>query len=105
MLYIAKIIIVLLHTKKTNIICFFQHYLLTLQHNYTICNHFYRKIYFAIESTPNPIVLQMLEANNLLSDYFANKAEEAIDSLWDEDKITAETIEEWKYEHMRVLIE
>ena len=47
----------------------------------------------------------MLEANNLLSDYFANKAEEAIDSLWDEDKITAETIEEWKYEHMRVLIE
>lgn len=34
-----------------------------------------------MESTLNPIVLQMLEANNLLSDYFANKAEEAIDSL------------------------
>lgn len=36
-----------------------------------------------------------------ISDYFAKKAEDAIDALWDEGKITEETIESWKYEHMR----
>lgn len=38
---------------------------------------------------------------NLISDYFAEKAEKAIEQLWDEGKINMQTIETWKGEHMR----
>lgn len=41
------------------------------------------------------------EIKEILSQYFARKAEEAIDKLWDEDKINDEVIEQWKNEHMR----
>lgn len=43
----------------------------------------------------------MKAIRDLISDYSAQKAEDAIDALWDEGKITSETIENWKYEHMR----
>ena len=32
---------------------------------------------------------------NMLARYFAEKAQKAIDALWDEGKINEETIEEW----------
>lgn len=41
------------------------------------------------------------EIKEMLSQYFARKAEEAIDKLWEEGKINEEVIEEWKNEHMR----
>jgi len=43
----------------------------------------------------------MDEINEILSDYFARKAEEAIDKLWKDNKINDQVIEEWKNEHMR----
>lgn len=35
------------------------------------------------------------------SRYFAQKAIDAADALWDEGLIDEETIEQWKHEHMR----
>lgn len=35
------------------------------------------------------------------SRYFAQKAIDAADALWDEGLIDKETIEQWKHEHMR----
>ena len=39
---------------------------------------------------------------NMLARYFAEKAQKAIDALWDEGNINEETIEEWGKEHMRM---
>ena len=36
-----------------------------------------------------------------LAQYFAKKAQKAIDALWDEGVISSDTIEEWGEEHMR----
>lgn len=44
---------------------------------------------------------QMEEINMLLSQYFAKKAFDAADKLWDEGFIGEQMIEEWKEEHMR----
>ena len=39
---------------------------------------------------------------NMLARYFAEKAQQAIDALWDEGKINEETLDEWGKEHMRM---
>ena len=44
---------------------------------------------------------QMAEISDLLSRYFAEKAMNELDKLWDEGKINDQTIEDWKHEHMR----
>jgi len=44
---------------------------------------------------------QMKEINDLLSAYFAKKAVEAADKLWDKGEIDENTIERWRNEHMR----
>lgn len=44
---------------------------------------------------------QMKEISELLSSYFAQKAVEAADRLWEDGQIDSQTIEEWKGEHMR----
>lgn len=44
---------------------------------------------------------QMKEINDLLSAYFAKKAVEEADRLWNDGKISGQTIEEWKGEHLR----
>ena len=44
---------------------------------------------------------ELNEFKNLLSHYFAQKAQKAIDALWDEGVINEETIEQWGKEHMR----
>ena len=36
-----------------------------------------------------------------LAQYYADKAEEAIDKLWEEGTINDSVIEDWKNEHMR----
>lgn len=38
---------------------------------------------------------------NMISDYFAKKAEKAIEEMWNDGKIDLHTIDSWKNEHMR----
>lgn len=42
------------------------------------------------------------EIRDMLSNYFAQKAEKAIDKLWDNGQINDLVIEEWKQEHLRI---
>ncbi len=44
---------------------------------------------------------EMNEIRQLLGRYFAKRAEDAIDRLWDEGIINNDVIEGWKNEHMR----
>ena len=44
---------------------------------------------------------ELNEFKDLVARYFAEKAQKAIDALWDEGVINADTIEEWGAEHMR----
>ena len=45
--------------------------------------------------------IEMDDIRRLLGQYFAKRAEDAIDRLWDEGKLNDEVIESWKNEHMR----
>ncbi|PWK23325.1 hypothetical protein LV89_03142 [Arcicella aurantiaca] len=44
---------------------------------------------------------QVLEIKQLLSNYFADKATEEMDRLWEENNWTEETMKEWSNEHLR----
>lgn len=44
---------------------------------------------------------ELIEFRNMLARYFADKAQKAIDALWDNGAINNDTIEEWGEEHMR----
>lgn len=41
------------------------------------------------------------EFKDLIARFFAEKAQRAIEALWDEGTINEETIEQWGTEHMR----
>ena len=41
------------------------------------------------------------EIKDMLSSYFAQKAEKEIDKLWDSGQIDNTVVEGWKHEHMR----
>ncbi len=41
------------------------------------------------------------EIKDMLSDYFALKAEKEIDQLWDDGQLNDQVVEEWKKEHLR----
>ena len=43
---------------------------------------------------------ELNEFKNVLAHYFANKAQKAIDALWDEGVINDETIEQWGQEQI-----
>lgn len=45
---------------------------------------------------------ELNEFKDLVAQYFAQKAQKAIDALWDEGKINSDTIEQWGTEHMRI---
>lgn len=45
--------------------------------------------------------VEMQDIRRLLGQYFAKRAEDAIDRLWDEGVLNNSVIEEWKSEHMR----
>jgi hypothetical protein len=45
--------------------------------------------------------VELNEFKNLLAHYFAQKAQKAIDALWDKGDINEQTIEQWGAEHMR----
>lgn len=44
---------------------------------------------------------ELNEFKDLVAHFFAQKAQKAIDALWDEGKISEETINQWDSEHMR----
>ena len=44
---------------------------------------------------------ELNEFKNLVAHFFAQKAQKAIDALWNEGIINEETIEQWGAEHMR----
>lgn len=44
---------------------------------------------------------EMQDIRRMLGQYFAKRAEDAIDRLWDEGVLNDSVIEEWKSEHMR----
>jgi len=45
--------------------------------------------------------VEMQDIRRMLGQYFAKRAEDALDRLWDEGVINEGAIEEWKHEHMR----
>ena len=45
--------------------------------------------------------VELNEFKSLLAHYFAQKAQKAIDALWDEGVINESTIQQWGQEHMR----
>jgi len=44
---------------------------------------------------------QLTEIRDLLANYFAQKATEEMDKLWEENDWDEETMEKWSQEHMR----
>ena len=44
---------------------------------------------------------EYMEFRNMLARYFADKAQKAIDAMWEKGEITAETIEQWGNTKMR----
>ena len=44
---------------------------------------------------------ELKEIRDVLARYFAQKAQRAVDALWEEGVINNETIEAWGEEHMR----
>jgi len=44
---------------------------------------------------------ELNEFKDLVADFFAQKAQKAIDELWDQGVINEKTIEQWGNEHMR----
>lgn len=45
--------------------------------------------------------VEMQDIRRLLGQYFAKRAEDAIERLWDEGVLNDSVMEEWKSEHMR----
>lgn len=45
---------------------------------------------------------QLLEVKYLLAKYFADKATQEMDKVWEEKGLTNETMETWLNEHLRV---
>ena len=43
----------------------------------------------------------MQDIRRLFGQYFAKRAEDALDRLWDEGVLDESVMEEWKNEHMR----
>ena len=44
---------------------------------------------------------EMQDIRRLFGQYFAKRAEDALDRLWDEGVLNEGVLEEWKHEHMR----
>ena len=45
--------------------------------------------------------VEMQDIRRILGQYFAKRAEDAIDRLWDEGVLNEDVMEDWKNEHMR----
>jgi len=56
---------------------------------------------FSIELPDN----QLIEIRDMLSKYFADKASDEMDRLWDENNWSDKTMDDWSNEHMRTKYE
>jgi hypothetical protein len=45
--------------------------------------------------------VEMQDIRRMIGQYFAKRAEDALDRLWDEGVLDESVMEEWKNEHMR----
>ena len=45
--------------------------------------------------------VEMQDIRRMLGQYFAKRAEDALDRLWDEGVLNDKVMEDWKSEHMR----
>ena len=45
---------------------------------------------------------QLIEIKNILAKYFAEKASDEMDKLWNENSWTNKTMENWSNEHLRM---
>ena len=45
--------------------------------------------------------VEMQDIRRMLGQYFAKRAEDALDRLWDVGVLNEQVMEEWKHEHMR----
>jgi len=48
---------------------------------------------------------QLIEIKDILSNYFANKASDEMDKLWEQNNWSNKTMEDWAEEHMRTKYE
>ena len=48
---------------------------------------------------------ELKEIKNLLAKYFADKASDEMDKLWEQNNWSSETIQEWSQEHLRTKYE
>lgn len=44
---------------------------------------------------------ELNEFRDLIARYFAEKAQKAIDKMWDEGQINENSVEQWGHEHLR----
>ena len=44
---------------------------------------------------------EMQDIRRMLGQYYAKRAEDALDRLWDEGVLNDKVMEKWKFEHMR----
>jgi len=44
---------------------------------------------------------EMQDIRRMLGQYFAKRAEDALDRLWDDGVLNEQVMEDWKHEHMR----
>lgn len=51
----------------------------------------------------NPTEQELTDIKNLIACYYADKASDEMDRLWEERGYTDETMQEWAKEHMRML--
>ncbi|MBC8043003.1 MAG: hypothetical protein IAF08_06115 [Rhizobacter sp.] len=49
----------------------------------------------------NPSEQELLDLGNLIARYYAGKATDEMDKLWEERGYTAETMKEWTHAHLR----
>ena len=64
----------------------------------TVLNSYQKHV---VDLMANGDEAQQAGISNLLSNYFAQKAFDTADALWNSGAIGENTIEEWKREHMR----
>ncbi|HEX8530624.1 MAG TPA: hypothetical protein VF646_11400 [Cytophagales bacterium] len=51
----------------------------------------------------NPSEQELIDIKNLIARYYADKASDEMDRLWEERGYTDETMQQWAKEHMRAL--
>ena len=86
-----------------NVVCYFFSYLCNDKQNKVIVMSYSQLAQLEFMNAVNSInsESELNDFRDMLARYFAQKAQKAIDALWDQGVINNDTIEEWGEEHMR----